>query len=545
MRTAERDRDWDVIVIGTGIGGGTFGHALARAGKRVLFCERGASLLGEGLRARFAETFRPRRGHDNEQERDLFARAGRYADPIRDESRKTPRRHVPFIGSGTGGSSAIYGMALERFFPADFTPRRYYPHAGDAALPDAWPVTYEEMAYYYQHAERLYRVRGSTDPCRREPGDRASFAPAPSMSRAGQELFEHFQSKGLHPYRLPAACEFVDGCLGCQGFLCPRECKNDSARICLRPALEQYGATLLSNCEVVRIEAGRRKVTGVRVLDNGQPRLLRAKLVVLAAGALETPRLLLASRSAAWPFGLANESGLVGKHLMRHFVDLYAVRTDQNEVRASHKEIALNDFYLSGIGKLGTLQSFGALPPAEVLVADLQKQVADGPLGFLSVPFPVAAPMLKAVLARLFERRLILASILEDLPYEDNRVTLPDAPASARVVVHYRVRPSERARIATFRKVVSRMLAPYRPLVIKQAENNERIAHACGTCRFGEDPTTSVLDPMNRAHGLDNLYVVDSSFFPSSGGTNPGLTIAANALRVAHRLEGERAVANG
>ena len=125
---------------------------------------------------------------------------------------------------------------------------------------------------------------------------------------------------------------------------------------------------------------------------------------------------------------------------------------------------------------------------------------------------------------------------MEDLPYSDNRV-LPavDGPAGA-VHITYRLRDQDRVRIARFRSLMKTALKPLRWRLIKQAENNQRIAHVCGTCRFGNDPKTSVLDQNNRCHDLDNLYVVDSSFFPSSGGTNPSLTIAANALRVADQL---------
>jgi choline dehydrogenase-like flavoprotein len=130
---------------------------------------------------------------------------------------------------------------------------------------------------------------------------------------------------------------------------------------------------------------------------------------------------------------------------------------------------------------------------------------------------------------------------MEDLPYEENRVQLPERPETGgpRVSIAYRVSQQDRRRIRTFRARIREILKPYRFLLIKQAENNKRLAHVCGTCRSGRDPGSSVLDPYNRAHGLENLYVVDSSFFPSSGGTNPGLTITANALRVADHLIGQ------
>jgi choline dehydrogenase-like flavoprotein len=150
--------------------------------------------------------------------------------------------------------------------------------------------------------------------------------------------------------------------------------------------------------------------------------------------------------------------------------------------------------------------------------------------------FPLVTPFLVPVLDEL-RRRVVLASVMEDLPFAENRVA-PSELECARVEIEYRIDEGERGRIAALRRRMRGILAPYRFRLIKQAESNDRIAHACGTCRFGEDPRTSVLDRFNRAHEVRNLLVLDSSFFPSSGGTNPALTIAANALRVAEHVAG-------
>ena len=179
------------------------------------------------------------------------------------------------------------------------------------------------------------------------------------------------------------------------------------------------------------------------------------------------------------------------------------------------------------------------MPPPPVLVEGMERDLRRGPLSFLASPFRFAGPLVEVVLKRIFSGRLVLASIMEDLPYGENRVVLSGegaASAAKGIVIRYRISGYDRARIEAFRKELAGALKPYPFMLIKQAESNERIAHACGTCRFGEDPAESVLDPHNRAHGISNLYVVDSSFFPSSGGTNPALTIAANALRVTDRL---------
>jgi len=524
---------WDAIVVGTGMGGATLGHALARAGRRVLFLDKGAArpdLVGHYAEDNFPRSKAPQPAH-----RPILVRGGRYADQVADRSNARTQRFVPFIGAGAGGSSALYGMALERFFPSDFAAAGQYQAPPDADLPPRWPVSYAEMAPYYDAAERLYRVRGSADPLRAD-GAREHLMAPPPLTPASEEMFGHLEGRRLHPYRLPQGCEFVPGCTGCQGYLCERNCKNDASRICLQPALRQHGARLLDGCDVVALEADRERVTGVVCERAGKRFTLRAPLVVLAAGALETPRILLQSRSAHWPQGLANASGLVGKYLMRHHIDLYLVEPKlKGGFDNRQKEIAFNDFYLKDGRKLGSVQSFGRLPPAATLAASLADDLRQGPLPLAAPLFGLARPFVTPVLRQLVERRFILATTIEDFPYAANRVA-PATEAGSRLDIAYRLRDADRERIAAMRAAMKDVLSGYKYKLIKQAENNQRIAHACGTCRFGDDPATSVLDRNNRAHGLANLYVVDSGFFPSSGGTNPSLTIAANALRVADHL---------
>lgn len=531
---------WDVLVVGTGMGGATLGYALARADMKVLFCEKGRSHLArpDALSGEYAETFFPAGGAPTRAHADTLLRAGRFADEMEDVSRARPTVFIPFIGCGTGGSTALYGMALERLFPANFTPRAMHPGAEGSSVPEAWPISYEDLAPYYDAAEELYRVRGERDPLRGAPSGPALLPPS-DVTAPAKALSDFLAGKGLHPYRLPIACDAAAGCQSCQGYLCPKPCKNDSARICLEPAVSRHGAVLLDECEVVKLRASKRGVQLAECVRRGQPLTLRARLFVLAAGALNTPLLLLRSAGPDWPHGLANESGLVGRNLMRHLVDLYLIAPEgrRRSVENRFKEIAFNDFYQSQGRKLGSVQSFGRLPPAAVMYDALVKDIADAGYRWLTPLLGLARPVLDRVLGDLADRRLALASTLEDLPYEDNRVALPVAAGRA-PSIRYRIRPYERERVRVMRELMRNTLHPYRFSLVKQAEHNQRLAHACGTCRFGSDPTRSVLDPRCRAHGLENLYVVDSSFFPSSGGTNPSLTIAANALRVAKGLTG-------
>ncbi len=254
---------WDAIIIGTGMGGATLGYALARASKKVLFCEQGMATMGPStIRGRYAESAFDLPEVAQSKHRGVLLRSGRSMETIEDASLPRHRCFIPFIGGGGGGSSALYGMALERFFPCDFTPKVNYQDDTESTLPESWPITYEQLEPYYAKVEKLFRVRGTVDPMRSD-GESASYPQPPALSPSGDELYQFLTDRGLHPYRLPLACEFVPGCECCQGYLCARDCKNDSSRICLAPALEQFGAQLLDECEVLKLEADKKSVTGV------------------------------------------------------------------------------------------------------------------------------------------------------------------------------------------------------------------------------------------------------------------------------------------
>ena len=528
-------KEWDAIVVGAGMGGGAVGYSLAKAGMRILFCEKGraytkdsTSLVGNYAESFFTQSGAPERGHY-----ESLKRSGRAWQEITDDSKSGRVKSTPFIGCGTGGSSALYGMAMERLFPVDFRPRDNFPDSPETTLPSAWPIKYDELERYYHDAECLFRVRGSGDPLRREYGFEHLHAP-PEMSPGNQQLFDFLSGRKLHPYRLPVACEFVSGCQFCQGYLCPNECKNDSARIFVAPALSRYGSALAPECEILRIEATRNSITGVVCAQGGEVSTIRANTVILAAGALESPGILLRSRSDLWPEGLANDSGMVGRNLMRHFIDLYLLRSSvAGRLENRGKELAFNDFYHTAEGKWGSVQSFGRLPPPEMLYDSLKQDIRNGVTPWVAPLLGLAKPFVMGVLKNLVESRMVLASILEDLPYLDNRVRLTE---NNELAITYRVRMLDNERIKAFRSRMKSMLKGQHFMLIKQTDNNERIAHVCGTCRFGIDPRDSVLDPSCKAHGIQNLYVTDASFFPSSGGTNPALTIAANGLRVAESI---------
>jgi choline dehydrogenase-like flavoprotein len=529
---------WDVIIVGAGMGGGMLGRRLARAGRRVLFVEKGRSTLPGTpgtIRSAMAELAEPQASRSKETYYDTLARAGRSSDEITDISGRFPRRFVPYIGSGPGGSSALYGMVCERFFAGDFTPRQHFADPGESTVPDAWPITYEQMGPWYAEAEKLLGVRGQPDPLRPETADR-DLPAAPPFSPDNQPLVNYLSGRGLHPYHLPMACDYTDGCATCQAYLCPKGCKNDGASSGVLPAITEYGAQLLAECRVVRLESNHTQVQRV-ICQRGTDMLaLKAKVVVLAAGALATPLLLLNSRSGDWPRGLANGSDMVGRNLMRHVMDWIEIWPQRgSKITAENKEIGLNDFYFIDGQKYGTVQSASSM--ASLAPLDLMMNQP----GWVSKALRLASPAARPIYNKLISGGLVLAAIMEDLPYLDNRILPSDRPSvdgRQRLRLRYRLHPSEIERREVFLSRLNGALQPFRTLTLRTGENNGTLGHVCGTCRFGTDASTSVLNAQNRAHEVDNLYVVDASFFPSSSGINPSLTVAANALRVAEYIDG-------
>ncbi|WP_349268837.1 dehydrogenase [Mycolicibacterium parafortuitum] len=536
-RQAERI-EWDVIVVGAGMGGGMLGHRLARGGRRVLFVEKGRSTLPGTpgtIRGAMPEIAETRACRSKKTYYETLARAGRSNDEITDISGRFPKKFVPYIGAGPGGSSALYGMVCERFFVDDFAPRQFFADPGDSTVPEAWPISYDELAPWYADAEKLLGVRGQADPLRPEAAS-IGLPAAPPFSADNQPLVNYLNGRGLHPYHLPMACDYTDDCATCQAYLCPKGCKNDGARAGVAPAVTEYGAALLDDCRVLRMESDQTRVQQVICQRRNDMLTLKAKVVVLAAGALATPVLLLNSRSGDWSRGLANGSDMVGRNLMRHVMDWIEIWPHRgSRITAENKEIGLNDFYFIDGQKYGTIQSASSM--ASLAPIDMMMNQP----GMLSKAMRWSSPFTRPIYDRVISGGLVLAAIMEDLPYLDNRVLPSDRPSldgRQRLRLRYRLHANEIERREVFLRSLNEVLQPFRTLTLRTGENNGTLGHVCGTVRFGTDPATSVLNPQNRAHEVENLYVVDASFFPSSSGINPSLTVAANALRVAEHING-------
>jgi len=513
---------WDVVVVGAGAGGSTAGLAAARLGRSVLFLERGRRIDHDASVIKG----RPYNWIGGPE---AALKHGLWPQPLfrKDGDSETPDYQV--FGCGTGGTTAIFGMVMDRLRPDDFTPRRFFADVTGSSVPDTWPLTYADLEPFYAQAEQLFRVRGTPDPLTPAAGALLDAPPPTDKERA---VLEALTACGLHPYRIHYAQDRAPDCSGCPGMLCARACRNDAGRVCLEPAVTQHGAQILSECRVVRLETEGRTVARAICEWGGRRITIRGRVFVVAANALFTPALLLRSANEAFPDGLANSSGLVGRNLMLHVSDFLLVRLKKRLGLdpEMHHGISLNDFYVRDGTKLGNVHAHSTPVAREATQAFLQMHKR----WINRLPERIRAAIASAG-AYLHRGSTIFSTVVEDLPYVENRV-VPRAGSDDHVTYEYTYPNELRTRNWKLFRAFSDAIAPrfaVRPL---RPIGMLNYGHVCGTCRFGLDPATSVLDRDNRAHDLDNLYVVDASFFPSSGGINPSLTIAANALRVGAQI---------
>ena len=507
-------QNWDVIVIGTGIGGGTIGRALAERGQKVLFVEQGAS------------------GYRREQTpldldmADPVARRlrGFWPDPV---AARIGGRDLSFfapLGAGLGGSSAFYAATLERPEPHDLddSPARPHPTGG-------WPVSYATMQPYFDRAEAMYHICGTPDPLSDIPAP--NLAPGPKIAAGDAALMAALRKNGLHPYQLHAAIRHLPGCHACLGHKCPRDCKMDGRSAGVEPALATGNATLLDRCTVTAIR-GQDRVSHIEVTRDGQHHELRARRYVLAAGALGSARLLLASRDAHWPEGFANRSDQVGRNLMFHLNEMLAVWPRKSaRFDGPSKAVSFRDLYFHDAQRFGTVQAMGIEANYGEILHYLRLMLARSPwLGRLPWAHQLAR-LPAAAAARMMGSAKVFVGIIEDLPYGDNRVTF-NAAQPDQIAFTYDFAPELLARRRAFRRAMRQAFRGHaRVFLGRQPEPN--FGHPSGTLRMGDDARSSVVDGDCRAHGLRNFFVADAGVFATSMGVNPSLTIAANALRMA------------
>ncbi len=503
----------DVIIIGSGAGGGTMARALAPSGKRILILERGGFVPRERENWSTQAVFNDNRYGPGETW---------YFDdrPFRPSH---PHYYV-------GGSTKFYGAALLRMRERDFGE---VVHSG--GLSPAWPITYGDLEPYYQQAESWYYVHGETGADPTDPPRSAPY-PYPPLQHEPriQQLNDDLCRLGYHPFPLPMGIRlgYEDGVPGpltvpslFDGYPDPTESKAD-AHVCgVKPALAHDNVTLLTGHYVERLETdGRgRTVTAVVVREpDGSETRYRGRIVVVAAGAINSAALFLRSQSDRWPDGLANRSGLVGRHYMSNInASLIALSREPNGAQFQ-KTLGLADFYW------GTDE----FPYPMGLIQMLGKVDA------LSMASAAPEPLLGMTYEEMAAHSLDFWLQSEDLPDPNNRVTLN---SRGEIVFHY-----EANNLEAYEQLVGKLkslldhigchehLVPVDHYLGRRQPFN--LAHQMGTLRFGADPRTSVLDVDCRPHDLDNVYVTDGSFFVSSSAVNPTLTIIANTLRVAGRI---------
>jgi choline dehydrogenase-like flavoprotein len=507
---------YDVIIIGTGAGGGTLARRLAPSGLRILVLERGTFLPRERQNWSTIDVFQRDRYHTAEVWRD-----------------KNGRELHPGTGYWVGGNTKVYGGALLRLREKDFEEVR---HGGGTS--PAWPVRYRDYEPYYTEAERLYEVHGrrGLDPTEPEASAEYPFPPLKHEPRI-QEIHDALLNLGLHPFFVPLALKRNEEhpefshcirCNTCDGFPCLVNAKADADLNGIRPSLEHQGVQLRTGAKVTRLETdpSGRRVVEVHVEVEGQRETYRGDLVVVSCGAINSASLLLRSANDKHPHGLANGSGQVGRNFMKHLNGAMVGLTKRPNPTTFQKTMAINDFYWGGDDgypyPLGHVQLLGK-SNADMLVADA----------------PPVTPWF--ALDQLASRAVDWWLTAEDLPAPENRVEVAGEDGGT-ITLSYTPNNTE-----AYDRLLARWIS-----VLKTVDMAERVipnslylrkkiplqgvAHQVGTCRFGTEPRTSVLDPTCRAHEVDNLYVVDGSFFPSSGAVNPSLTIMANALRVGDHI---------
>jgi choline dehydrogenase-like flavoprotein len=514
------DRQYDVIIIGSGAGGGTLAYHLAPSGKKILIVERGDFV---------------RREKENWSSKAVNLEA-KYntKEAWRDKEDKPLHPHTNYY---VGGNTKFYGAALFRLREQDFGEVRH--HGG---ISPAWPISYDDLEPYYAKAEKLFHVHGEqgidpTEPRRSGPYPYTAVSHEPRI----QQLHDDLKNAGYHPFNVPLGVQLNEEnpnqsacirCETCDGFPCMVHAKSDAEVCVVRPALAYPNVSLLTNAYVEKLEtdARGREVKTVVVEHNGETLRLSADIVVVSAGAINSAALLLRSANEKHPRGLANSSDVVGRHYMGHVNSVLLAISKCPNPTTFQKTLALNDFYwgseefpypmghISFVGKLDLWALKAGAPPLTP--------------GF--------------TLEKMAQHSLDFWLTSEDLPDPNNRVTLN---SRGEIVLSYTPN-NQKAHdqlIAKLKHIMQGMHCSvhghecHEGLFSRNLFLGDRIplagvAHQNGTIRFGHDPKTSALDVNCKAHDVDNLYVVDGSFFVSSAAVNPALTIIANALRVGDHL---------
>jgi choline dehydrogenase-like flavoprotein len=489
----------DVLIIGSGMGGSTMAYALRDSGAAVLVVERGDFLPRELENWSPEAVFEEGRYKNAEQ---WYDRDGNGFDP----------GAYYYVG----GNTKFYGAMLPRFRESDFGA---VTHQGGVS--PAWPIGYSAMEPFYAAAERLYRVHGQAGVDPTEPWRSADY-PHPPLAHEPEilRLADRLRARGLTPFSMPAGVDLAATgrcvrCSTCDGFPCMVDAKADADVSAIRPAIQAGSVELLTRTHITSLVASGdgKSVVEAQGVRDGRPIRIVADRFVVAGGATNTSALLLASRSEHHPDGLGNSSGMLGRNYMVHNSTFFvAVDPRRRNSTRFQKTLAWNDWYEASTDSmypLGNVQMLGKLRAS--MIAGAKPRVPRGILRFMT------------------DRSVDLYLTSEDLPDRNNRIALD---ARGRIVVDWTPNNLEAHR-ELVRRTTSIMRKAGYPLIFTERMGIATNSHMCGTAVMGEDPATSVLDERCRMHDVQNVWVADSSSFPSSAAVNPALTIAANALRVA------------
>jgi choline dehydrogenase-like flavoprotein len=508
---------YDVIIIGTGAGGGTLARHLAPSGKRILLLERGGWLPREP---------------QNWLTRDVFVENRYVSSDTWLDAHGTPFQ--PQVHYFVGGATKLYGAALYRLRKEDFGELRHH----DGISP-AWPISYDDLEPYYTQAEQIYQVHGARGEDPTEPSASAPYPfPAVSHEPRIQQLADDLAAAGYHPFHAPCGIMLDEGnmpysscvrCSTCDGFPCLVHAKSDAEVLGVRPALEHPNVTLLTNAKAVKLDTNTAgtAVTEVVVEHEGAEEHFAADIVVVACGAANSAALLLLSANDKHPGGLANGSDQVGRNYVFHASQAVLALSREENPTVYQKTLGLNDFYLGSDDveyPLGNIQMVGK-SQAEMFRGEKPGETRLAP---------------EWTLDRTARHAIDFWLSTEDLPRPENRVTV-DAAGTVRLNYAPNNEVPKRQLYDKLKSILGQLDMNPHHLIHRFAYMKNEIpiagcAHQAGTCRFGADPATSVLNVDCRAHELDNLYLVDTSFFPSIGAVNPALTAMANALRVGDHL---------
>jgi choline dehydrogenase-like flavoprotein len=513
---------FDVIIVGSGAGGGTLAQRLAPTGKSILILERGEHVPREAKNWDPKAVFLDRKYRTKEQWYD--------------------RRGKPFIPNThywVGGNTTFYGAALMRFRKGDFDE---VTHSG--GISPKWPISLADLAPYYMEAETLWKVHGTRGVDPTENGDEPPYAyPALHHDPGIERLKSHLETQGWRPFSLPLGVDrdephpVTSPCIRCQtcgGYPCLVKAKCDARTRAIEPIMNEPNVTLLTGRKVIRLETdgpGKTVTEVVCETPEGEERW-SGDIVVLAAGAVNTAVILLASANSAHPSGLANSSDQVGRnyafHTLTAMVSLTAAPVDST----FPKTLAVNDFYWKDPDG-GFDYPMGHIQLLEYMTG----QTLEGQVSDWLPPALVPNIFMNAVAHRLLSFLLIS----EDLPMPDNRVKLNPGGHITLEYVHNNLDGHDRL-VRKLHTALTGFVDHAHPFSQHHVELDSLLplygtAHQVGTVRFGSDPKSSVLDPFCKAHDLDNLYVVDSGFFVSAAAVNPTLTIVANAMRVGDHLK--------